>query len=645
MSDMSSRNPFRMRATEYVEGDWNFISLFGQGAIDVMDADSMLTNIQIIRSSRGGGKTSILRLFAPRSLNEIHIHRDNSEISSLYKRLKKLDVLSENGPQILGVYLSLFGNYSILEQLVNDERKQWRLFSSLLACRVVMATLRSICELKKLTFPKSLRYITIKDPAEPNVPNFVDFPCTGTELYDWAQKTERKISNIIDEESDDYGGLSMHENLTLLHVIRAENIFCNGEPAAQKTLLMLDDLDKLSSSQRVKLSNTLTCLRPPIGLWMAERLEGLQREELLSTEGTAGREYNKPVVLERFWRDNPDKFKRLLSDIADRRAQQQRTYNITFSTNLHDDLGNNWDEKFNDATRKEYEQITSKFGRVPKYKKWIKSLTLGSDLPSKEAEDWRALGVAIARDNRRSQQRLFEDEPLEPVDLYHVMNTVRKTIRHCIRIEYGIPNWFGFDDLAAVSSSNIEQFLELSSQLFDEMIAASYAHLNTRIEPEKQNTILMGAARDRWGDIENMMPHSQYIMPFLTNVAQFCLGVTNSPTVSYNSVTGIAMSKEDLRHIQSDDFRNSDEKYRRLYDVLTTCIARNLLEVDRIRQGPKGTVHLVMYLNRLLCLQFGLPTAYGGWQERDLDTLCSFLGDPKQDVVWMDMGTREKNRV
>ena len=645
MSDMSSRNPFRMRATEYVEGDWNFISLFGLGSIDVMDADSMLTNMQIIRSSRGGGKTSILRLFSPRSLNKIHAHRGNSEIRSLYKRLKKLDVFSEKGPQILGVYLSLFGNYSILEQLVNDEHKQWKLFSSLLACRVVMATLRSVCELKKLTFPESLRHITIQDPAESNVPNFVNFPCTGTELYDWAQKTERKISNIIDEESDDYAGLSMHENLTLLHVIRAENILCDEEPAAQKTLLMLDDLDKLTSSQRVKLSDTLTCLRLPIGLWMAERLEGLQKEELLSSEGTVGRECNEPVVLERFWRDHPEKFKHLLSDIADRRAQQQRTHNITFSTNLHDDLDDNWDEKFNDATRKEYERITSKFGRVPKYEKWIKSLTLGSDPPSKEAEDWRSLGVAITRDSRRSQQRIFEDEPLKPADLYPVMNAVRKTIRHSIRMEYEIPNWFGFDDLAAVSSSNIEQFLELSSRLFDEMIAASYAHSNTKIGPEKQNAILMETARNKWREIEDLMPNSQYIVPFLTNVAQFCLDVTNLPTVSYNSVTGIAMSKEDLRHIQSDDFRNSDEKYRRLYDVLTTCIARNLLEVDHIRQGSKGTVRLVMYLNRLLCLQFGLPTAYGGWQKIDLDTLCSFLDDPKQDVARVGMGTREKIRV
>ena len=89
-------------------------------------------------------------------------------------------------------------------------------------------------------------------------------------MYAWAVKTEQKIFDIIDDESNNYAGLGMHENLVALHVIKAENIFCDGEPVAKKTLLMLDDLDRLTPSQRTSLSDTLAGLRVPIGLWMAE---------------------------------------------------------------------------------------------------------------------------------------------------------------------------------------------------------------------------------------------------------------------------------------------------------------------------------------------------------------------------------------
>ena len=44
---MISRNPFRVRATEYLEGEWNFISLFGLEALDIFDKEDMWTKIQI----------------------------------------------------------------------------------------------------------------------------------------------------------------------------------------------------------------------------------------------------------------------------------------------------------------------------------------------------------------------------------------------------------------------------------------------------------------------------------------------------------------------------------------------------------------------------------------------------------------------
>ena len=623
-----------MRATEYIEEDWNFISLFGLDALDVIDAESMWTNMQIIQSARGGGKTSILRIFSPKSLKEIHASRNSPAIKNLHARLNDLGAFSEKGPQILGVYLPLFGNYPILEQLEIGKNKQKKLFSSLVMCRVIMATLRSVCELKELKFPELLKRIVLKHPTEPNVPNFVKFPCSGEDLYAWAVKTEQKIFDIIDDESNNYAGLGMHENLVALHVIKAENIFCDGEPVAKKTLLMLDDLDRLTPSQRTSLSDTLAGLRVPIGLWMAERLEGLRGDELLSLNGTVGRECNTPIVLEKFWRARPSKFESLLKDISDKRARL-RANNISFESNLQDHLESDWDQKFESAMYKESQRIIEKFDRIPKYKTWIERCKNKTGTSSQRAEEWRKVEIIIERDKYKSQKRLFEEEPLEYEEFESsITSRVTNISEYYIRRKYGIPYYFGFKELVKLSSSNIEQFLELSSSLFDDMISALYTLEDKRIKPKRQEYILRREAFNKWKEIERTIPHAQHVIPFLRNVAEFCNAATNTTRASYESVTGIAISTKDLKKLNSDVLRNSDKKYQTLYDVLATCIAHNLLEIiPETKQGSKGTRHFLMYLNRLLCLIFELPLYYGGWREQKIGALCNFIDEDHRSVI------------
>lgn len=636
MSIMLSRNPFKMRASEYIEEERSFVSLFGLNALDIFDVDNMWTSIQILRSARGGGKTSILRIFSPKSLNQIHASRNNPNIKKLHRKLKELSAFSEDGPQVLGVYLSLFGNYPILEQLDINSHKQNKLFSALLMCRVIMATLRSVCELKKIEFPNSLNDIIIKHHSEPNVPTLVSLPCTGTELYEWAEKIEQKISDIIDDELDDYAGLGAHENFALLHIIKAENIFYNDKPVAAKTLLMLDDLDRLTSFQRKTLSDTLSCLRAPIGLWLSERLEGLRNEELIAQVSTLGREYSKPIMLETFWRDNLQKFENLLKDISDKRARLRSDYNIQFfSDNLQEDLDDSWNDKFESAVRAESQRIINKFGYESKYKICIDKYENSINPLSQRAEEWRQLDIAIERDMHKSQKRLFEEDVLESDELdSSITFGMVNTARYYIRTKYKIPYYFGFKELVKLSSSNIEQFLDLSSALFDDMISASYTQFDTMIKPKRQEAILTTKAFDKWKEIEQLIPHSQYVIPFINNVAQFCFKATNTSRASYDSVTGIAISHEDLDKIRLNNLQNSHKKYGILSDVLATCIAYNLLEIlPEAKQGKKGTRRFVMYLNRLLCLKFKLPLHYGGWRKQNLDKLCDFLNDRREQIA------------
>ena len=623
---MVSRNPFRVRATEYFEEGGNFLSLFGLNALEIFKVDDMWTKIQILRSARGGGKTSILKIFSPKSLNEIYKARTSDEkLSRLYKRLCELDVYDDSGPKVLGVYLSLFANYPVLKQLGFSSQKQMKYCSALISCRIVLATIINIMELKNLELDNDddLEKIYFKKQIDPNIPSSIPLPCTAKKLYVWASDMETKISNIMENEDTDETMLGGFENLSILHVIRAENIIFEGSSIAEKTLLMLDDVDKLTSEQRTHLSMTILNLRIPLAIWIAERLKALKPEELLSPEATSGREYDTPIILEKFWGANRGKFEKLLADIANRRAAANHEYNIQSFESYIDDHLERFDESFQHAISQESKRLIDKFGSETKYRLWFDRCENFDGTAEDEAKQWRELEILIERDIQNKQKKLFGDQTLSDDD-FKITSKESIVAEFYIKRQYNIPYYFGFSKLVKLASSNIHQFLQLSSNLFDEIISSHSIDTSIRISPLRQEKILVKSTERYWNEIKTTIPHSKYVIPFLNSVGEFCFSETNSLTASYGSVTGIALSTNDLYTLQREN-TSSNSRYKILSDVISTCLAHNLLEpLPDSKQGQPGTAHLILYLNRLLCFRYKLPLSYGGWRERKLDTLCSY---------------------
>ncbi len=624
-----SRNPFRVRTSEYVEED-EFLYLFGSNALDIFNVDDIWTKIQIIRSARGGGKSSILRIFTPKSLNKIYDSGPSDKrLGPLYTHLENLDVFDDkkNGPKVLGIYLSLFGNYPVLQQLRIDSHKQMKFYYALISSRIILATLRSIAELKKIEFPADLDKIHFKKPPEPNIPASIPLPCTGNELYEWASAIEDRVSNIIEDNGSDESELGGFETLSILHVIKSQNIIFNDLPVAHRSLLMLDDVDKLTSEQRSHLSETLTSLRAPISIWLAERLEALKPEELISTTATPGREYDHPIILEKFWRKrvNRGKFEKLLSDIADKRASMHRQYNISsFGDHLDENLGKTWNKSFQKAIDEESRRLIDKFGSFQKYKFWLDDCENSSKPINENAAQWRLLEILIERDMHKEQERLFENQPLS-YDDFRPTSKEEDVAEYYIRHKYKIPYYFGFPKLAKLASSNIQQFLELSSDLFDEIVSSRSFANETRVSANRQEELLSKSVGKYWNTIKTMIPHSKYVISFLNSLGKFCFAETNFPAASYGPVTGIAISDINVRILQNESVKQTNRRYGLLSDVISTCLAYNLLEqLPDSSQGKAGTTHLILYLNRQLCFWYNLPLVYGGWREKNLDTLCAY---------------------
>src|SRR5260370_31365110 len=107
------RNPFRLRASENIDVDATFVRLFGSGVLDMLKGDERLAT-RIIRSAAGGGKTSLLRLFTPGPLLQLHAHRAQQEYVDLFERMKALGAASDQDPRLWGFIFSGAKYYSAL---------------------------------------------------------------------------------------------------------------------------------------------------------------------------------------------------------------------------------------------------------------------------------------------------------------------------------------------------------------------------------------------------------------------------------------------------------------------------------------------------------------------------------------------------
>jgi hypothetical protein len=176
-----------MQTSEQIESDVDFLRLFSHGALDLLSKEDLWNRVHIIRSSPGGGKTSLLRLFTPGSLLTLHAHRGAEDFKELYLKMKELGAITEEGPQVLGVLLSCSKNYDLLEDLNFEEQHKRRLLHSLLDSRIILTALRGILDLKRVGYPADLDKISFKAPEALSLPQGIPRQCNGKELFRWAK--------------------------------------------------------------------------------------------------------------------------------------------------------------------------------------------------------------------------------------------------------------------------------------------------------------------------------------------------------------------------------------------------------------------------------------------------------------------------
>ncbi|MDD2986136.1 hypothetical protein [Flavobacterium sp.] len=623
------RNPFKIRASEKIDSEAGFLRLFSPLVLESLNekfqSGKLWDNVLYIHSSPGAGKSSLIRVFEPSTLKILINSKSSPDFKELFNSLKRIDVINNDKIEVLSVSMQCTRNYEILEELNISPAQKSRLFFSLLNSRIAIATLRSACVMINKRFPEDLEEIVFNYNNSDNFFKSLNLPCTGKELYDWASTIERNIYKAIDSflplEDNEIEG---HDELFSLITLTPSNILYNATPICTKILFVLDDAHKLSTDQRKRLKKYLAEKRGDFTIWISERLEALESIENLGS--SLERDYNE-INLEDFWRKHPAKFEKIVRSISEKRAnistEDVSSFQNYLSDNFNEERNKESLKNFTSSKLEYFNQISTYSN---KFDEWIDYITNLQISDFERAQAVSELEILIHR-NIGKQQLSFEF-PLTVEELKHKnSHDVGVAANLFLSTKMKLPYYFGFNTLAKSSSSNIEQFLTFSGGLFEEMISKKISGEDLVLTDAEQHDVLKEIATQKWKELRRIIPFQEQVINFLTAIGEFSKKETFKPNAPYSpGVNGFAIKpNKEPKLINNTEHWTDDLVYESLINVLSTCVAYNLLEVQSTNQGKKDQSWDVYYLNRWLCILFDLPLSYGGWRHKSPDELTKWL--------------------
>lgn len=620
---MKIRNPFLLRASERIESDAGFLRLYSPLVLDYfidnMDAEELWNTFLFIRSSPGAGKSSLLRLFEPASLLTLLNRKSGDEFKELFKRLKKLNAVSDDRINVLGVNLTFTRNYELLESFSGlQPGVRDRLFYSLLNSRIITASLRAVLSLARLKFPEDLHKIEFNYKDEKLYFKKITVPCDGRTLYEWAADIEKTIYELLDSFLPiSPASIEGHSELFSLEVIRPEYMLVDGKCLFDRVLFMLDDVHKLSSKQRDGLISHLMEKRSSTSIWLSERLEALN-----NLKTNRGRDYEE-LNLEDYWKERESKFEKLLTSIANKRAAESRE-DVEFALDAQQNELELADA-YKEAKIVLFATISKLSQETIRFNEWKQYLEQFDGTEQEYCELAKQIEIIIHRNLARSElaleYTLSVQELIEKID-----EKVVQAARLFLSRQFNLPYYFSMATLSKISTNNVEQFLGFAAPLYERMLSLNLNQTSVAISAYVQDKEIRKIANQRWKDLDKMIPESGLVIRFLENFCAYCSSETFRSTAPYApGVNGFHIdATRTIRLIKEEEWLSNDI-FIDLQTVLNTCLAFNLLHVREVMQGKKGQKKNIYYLNRWLCVKFGLPLSYGGWRTKKPDELLRWI--------------------
>lgn len=610
------RNPFALRASEKIATDDTFARLFSPDSLKGIESFfkefGLWKQVVCFQAPPGGGKTTLLRLFSPRVLRNIMRYKSDSNRKEIFKRLKSIGVCDDVSIKKCAVYLLMNRDFMSVEDGENKNKYAIGVFCALLNSRIVLSTLKTIIEMNDIEI-NDLDEILFCPPASVQMEfPFLKFPCTGKDLFDWAAGIENKICDSLEQIFTGNNPIPNHTSLFSIKILKAEYFKYMGKQICEEFIFQFDDIHKLSEQQRTFFISQIVETRSDISVWMAERTEALTIQDMIGKDNKKGRDYQlrKPY-------ENAT-FEKITGEIADKRSDMSR-YQLNLKSCLAGVLDSDYESIFQKVINNALEFIDLPFR--DRFQTWFELIDSFDSLKEK-AVNYYAINIFYQRIKNKGEIPLF---PYSVEDFNRLISEDLKRLAYIlICIKYNIPQYYGFDKLIVLGSYNIEQFIDFSSRLYDELIAKSILNRDSvRLDAKEQNNIIKKRCEELFEELV-YLPKGSKIQKFLKNMVDFCRKQTTSGSASYGVVTGFAVSKNVGKYMNYDDWYK-EEKFSDLAEVIRICLANNLLIPHPMTQGGKGERWLVYYLNRWLCAYINIPFDYGGWRKISLINLNKWI--------------------
>jgi hypothetical protein len=621
-------NPFLERMSERTTSDQEFVRLFSPKILERLPDVAFAGAVHIFRSPPGGGKTTLLRAFTPSALRAFWNARRVQEMSEAYQGLLARRILHEqDGPLMLGVLLSCASGYADLPP--GATIAQAGLFRSLLDCRIVLRTLRSLVSLLGYSSSEQLDLIRLEYDELGNDLKSIPTVNSAASLMRWAEQRERSVYAELDSVGDKDPPL-MPRQVRFEGVLWLQSVqfIADGKAVAPKRLLMIDDLHKLRRKQRALLIEELCEIRPATPVWLAERSAALG-EELLSQGAREGRELHQ-YALEEIWNTSRGQyqFATFAQNILDRRLDVQNLIpHGPFSQYLRDQLHPN---DVRDEVRRGLEAFRSevlRHGSKPRYREWLahaEQLIAEGNLES--LRDLYVTRILLVRDEAKRQLAL-ELAPLSADELAdRDSSQVQAAAEIFMNDELKIPYYFGMERLCVMATSNVEELLSLAAALYEALLAKQVLRKpELLLSPHEQEKLLKDMAKRKRDFIPKNHTEGTRAQLLLDSIGSYCRErtfVSNAPYAP--GITGVRLSVGELEKLRPDDPPLMGHRLI-LKRVLAECVAENLLIARPSAASTSRESGTIFYLNRTLCAYYGLPVQMGGWQDIATDELFEWM--------------------
>jgi hypothetical protein len=628
-------NPFFARASEYIELDDKFLNLFSPEVLNIFNQNTIWNNVTILRSSPGGGKTTLLKMFTPQILKKLKETSKHDEHNrEIYTELKKIGVYDDDGNiKVIGSLVPFNNEYMSIEFLNLNEAQKARVFFSLVNIRIILSTLQSISVLHSFKSIADYRRILFVFQNNLNLPVSIRSINNGIDLYNWACDQEEIICKEIDSVyTDKHRTIEGTDTLYSLDLFAPSNFSIDGQKLQEKILVMLDDVHNLSAFQRTRLVTTIIQKRPAVNTWVSERLKALTMDELFSEGNTEGRDMNT-IHIEKFWSKKHSAFEKFAKSVANRRVALALDTPREFASYLMEDFEEVDNEKIQEAIKTVKTRVIEVYGSSDRYKVWISNMDkLNVDSFDKLLE-WRSLEILLYRDINKAQQRLsFEgDDLLQENELIKQQEAqVIQAAQLFINKEFQIPFYFGISKVCKLSSFNIEQFLSISGHLFEEIKNNEIRRVvnsNHKIEisSRRQEQIIKNVVNKiKWNELANKVPNFVKIKMLLDSIGEFCQQETYTPN-AWNSpgINAIAILMTDRAYLKDIALKDKSNVYYDLAKCIADCISYNLIEFE-LNYNCKNKTWMLLYLNKMYCAKYNLPMNNGKFKEKKLTELLGW---------------------